>query len=476
MAALPFRVFGEGQTYREYIESQFEPLQPPSLGCAAERFRTTQAVFALRGWGTEVAHDPSYIHIGKRKIHRAWLILVGCCFLQAGGLGNILTSASPFYVPVCDDLGFQRAQLSLYITAYFLSGIIGMPIAGQLLARCSTRVVMTVCVAAVSIATCLMGTYTELWQWLLTGCVYGTFGSAVFMVPYSSMIGNWFVKRSGIAMGIASCCAALMAAIMVPIYTQLIMAIGWRATYVVQGLVLAVLVLPWTLFVFRIKPQTMGAVPYGIEDLPALAEGQERSVPGVPFNKGIKTGAFLCCLLFAGISSLIGSGFDGHIPGHAIAIGFDAVFGAVMVSALQFGSFCDKILTGFINDKIGIRKTVFIELGAVALGVLGLIFFREQAPILVACFLFGIQDSLLAVSAPQILKNIFGEKDFTRLYAWMSIGVSIISSFSQVLVGLSYDMTGSFVPAFVGALVVCGIGALLVILAYRLGRNLEWVD
>ena len=60
--------------------------------------------------GTENSQVPdrSYLTLFGKKIHRAWIILIGCCFLQAGGTGAILLSAGVFYVPICNELGFAR--------------------------------------------------------------------------------------------------------------------------------------------------------------------------------------------------------------------------------------------------------------------------------------------------------------------------------------------------------------------------------
>ena len=49
-----------------------------------------------------------------------------------------------------------------------------------------------------------MGFYTAPWMCICSGIVFGTFGCCVFTIPLVSMIGNWFHKRTGVAMGIAT--------------------------------------------------------------------------------------------------------------------------------------------------------------------------------------------------------------------------------------------------------------------------------
>lgn len=424
--------------------------------------------------------DNSYIKIGPKKINRAWIILIGCCFLQAGGLGNILTSSGVFMVPVCEELGFARSQLSLYITMYFLFGIVGLPIAGELISRFNIRVIMTISTIVLAASVALMGTYTQLWQWIASGIVFGTFGSCVLMVPYSSMIANWFKKRSGFAMGAASCCAALSAALFAPFYQAIISEFGWRIAYFIQGGVVAAFILPFTLFVFRLRPSDIGALPYGEDEATGRRDEEDveegKGLPGVPLRRALPSISFVMMFLFAGITKLVGSGFDSHMPGYAISLGYDAAFAALVVSALQLGSFVEKMLMGVVNDRIGVRKTVILEFALIALGILGLIFVQESWQFLAAAALFGVQDSLLAVSFPLLLRQIFGRKAFSQIYSFAAGGSGIIGAFAAVLVGLSYDLSGSFVPAFIGALVLCGLGCIIVTIAYRCRKRLAWEE
>ena len=71
----------------------------------------------------------------KSRFHYAWLILIGCCFMQAGGLGAVLDAAGVFFVPVCDSLGFSRSEISLYLTFYFIATVFAMPLVGRWITR-----------------------------------------------------------------------------------------------------------------------------------------------------------------------------------------------------------------------------------------------------------------------------------------------------------------------------------------------------
>ena len=72
-------------------------------------------------------------------------------------------------------------------------------------------------------------------------------------------IANWFQKRTGFAVGLYGMLLAILSAILNPCIAAVISAVGWRSAYLVLAVVAAVMILPWTLFVVRFKPERAGA-------------------------------------------------------------------------------------------------------------------------------------------------------------------------------------------------------------------------
>lgn len=432
----------------------------------------------MNGYGSYPSgQDNSYFSLGgKLKIHRAWIVLAGCCFLQAGSLGAILGSVGVFYVPICTELGFARSELALHITAYFLSSVFALPLAGKLISKYDLRIVISVSAVACALAAGLCSAYTQVWQWICSGVVYGTFGCCVFQVPAAAMLGNWFKKRAGIAMGISAGVASVATAIFAPMYSWVIQLAGWRFAYVVQAGIVLCFILPWSLTVLRLRPAEVGALPYGWD--PAEHDGESAveqvGTQGVPLDRALKSVSFVALFVFAGIAVWIGSGFDSHLPGYAESRGLDPMLAAWVVTSLQLGSFTEKMIMGFVNDKFGVRRTVYIEFVVVSIGVLGLIFAQAPWQFFVAGFLFGVQDSFTSISVPLMVREVFGPKDYARIYAWVRTGSGLVGSCAVWMVGLSYDLAGTYVWAFVGALVVCVLGAVLVSVVYAFRRKLTW--
>ena len=395
-------------------------------------------------------------------------------------MGAVLDAAGVFFVPVCDDLGFSRSEISLYLTFYFIATVFAMPIVGKWITKYNLNRVLSVSFALVVAAVAAMGVYSEPWQWWISGIVFGLAGSFIFVVPTPILIGNWFHEHKGLALGAAMSFSGIGGAILSPIFTLLIEAMGWREAYLIAAVIMAVLVLPWTLFVFKLHPEDIGWKPYGwTEEDEAVEQARLRQhweQPGVPLEKALKTVPFVCMFLFAGLIAYF-AGFNSHLPGFAQSVGFSALVGSSLLTAVMMGNVVEKFIVGWLNDKVGVQFTVNIQLAMVALGFLGFILAGDNLVMLyVSAFLFGAQNSLVSVSTPLLVRQIFGERDFPQIFTYTRIGTGIIGCLGPVTVAGIYDVTGSFVPAFAVGIAIVAVSFLTVRLAYVFKSRLHWVE
>lgn len=416
----------------------------------------------------------------KPRIHYAWWILIGCCFLEAGSLGGVLDAAGVFFVPVCNDLGFLRSELSMYLTVYSLATVISMPFVGRWLPKFNINILLTVTMSLVVLAMAAMSFYSESWQWWISGAVLGLAGAFIFVMPAPILINNWFKKKRGLAIGIGMSFSGIGGAILSPVFAAIIQAIGWRNGYLVAAAIVAVLVLPFTLFVFKYKPEDKGLKPYGWseedEELERTLKGEKKTMPGVPASKALKTIPFVCMFLFAGLIAYFG-GFNAHLPGHGVAVGLDPVTAATIVTAVMFGNVVEKIVVGILNDRVGVQFTVNLQLAMVFCGFVGLIFSGGNLVLIyISAFLFGAQNSLVSVSTPLIIKQLFGAKDFVKVFAYARVGTGIIGALGPATVGIFFDVSGSYTWAFILGIGIVIAGFIVTRLAYAKKKTLEWED
>ncbi|MDR3052368.1 MAG: MFS transporter [Coriobacteriales bacterium] len=408
-------------------------------------------------------------------IHYAWWIMIGCCFLQAGALGAVLNSSGVFFPAIVADLGFTQGGISSYLTFYSWATCVGMLLVARFFPRVDTRILMSGCTILIVLALGLMSVYTELWQWYLSGVVFGLAGSFIFVVPAPVLIGNWFAKKTGFATGFAMAFSGIGAAVFSPLFTAFIEAFGWRSTYVVVAVIVAVLVLPWTVFVFRFKPEDLGMQPYGHEEAQGDTPRQTISTAGATLKKALPTLSFVALLVFAGLTAFY-SGYNNQLPTFAISRGFDPLFGATLISAAMLGNIASKLIMGVIIELLGVLRTTVLTLVLIALAMLMFVFLRAEWALYCAAFFYGSQNALVSVSTPLIIKDIFGNKNYTEIYAFVRLGTGIIGGIGISVVAIAFDVFGSYDPAFYGGVALSAAAILCVTLAYAGKKKVVWEE
>ena len=385
--------------------------------------------------------------------------MVGCCILQGCALGCLMNSGGIFFVPVCDDLGFDRGAFSLYLTFYFIATTFTYPFVAKFLPKWNFRAFLSGCVIVLGVTWALMGSFSELWQFYVAGVVLGIAGALVFVVASTVLIENWFADKRGTALGIAMCGSGIGGFVCPIIGNMMRETIGWRMTYVAFAVIMCVMILPWSLFVFRLHPEELGLKPYGAEKMAEKA-GAEEKTSGIPAKKAIFTLAFVCIFLYAGIEALF-SGYNNHLPGFAESLGYSAAFGAGILSLAQLGYSVATLVMGWVTDRIGVAASTYITLGITALSLVGFCLFQSEVPLMVAAFVFGMNSVIITISVPTLISEIFGKKYFAQILSYSRMS-GIIGCFGAAAVGACYDMTGSYVGSFVAGVVILAICAVLV--------------
>ena len=406
----------------------------------------------------------------SQGVHYAWWVMIGCFFLQAGALGAIMNAGGIFIVPVCNELGFDRGALALYLTFYFIATTATYPLVAKYLPKWDFRVFLTTCFLVLAATEAAMGLMSELWQWYAAGVVLGVAGALVFVVASTVLIENWFVAKRGTALGIAMCGSGI-GGFFFPIFgNYLIETVGWRMAYPSIALAMCVIVLPFTLIVFRLHPSDMGLRPYGAEQGEAMAETRA-SAKGMPARKAIVTLAFVCVFLYAGIEALF-SGYNNHLPGFAESIGYSAAFGAGILSLAQLGYSVATLVMGWVTDKIGVAASTYITLGVTAASLLGFSFLQAEVPLMVCAFVFGMNSVIITISVPTLISELFGKKYFAQILSYSRMS-GIIGCFGAAAVGACFDLTGSYIGSFFAGIAILAACAVLVGIALTQKKKLR---
>lgn len=403
---------------------------------------------------------------------RAWLITVGLGFLMGAGLQTILAGAGNFIPLVCADLQCDPTQLTLWITMYAIFMAIAQPFVGRLWPKVNSKLLTTVSFLVSILAFALMGTYTAVWQFWISGAVIGLAGGFYFMVAAPYLITNWFAKKTGLALGVAGIIGSILGAVLSPIDAAIIAAVGWRTAYWIVALISCVMALPFTLFVFEFDPAKLGMRPVGWEEGMEETTAGAADAPGIPEKKAVASIVFVMLFLIGGIFALYG-GYQNLWGFAAAEWGFDATFASTMISvSILFGLMGPVI--GIVIDKIGSWKTTYIIMAIQLLSAIGLLLFHGSAPVvLVLVFFFAFQGAVVGTLIPLLTRDAFGPKAYTKIFSYMQIGIGLIGGFSNPIVSFFYMKFGTFNAPMVFAIAIAAICIVFTVIAMVAKKGLQ---
>jgi len=404
----------------------------------------------------------------KNKIHYGWFMFIGCCIMQFTIVGAVINGAGMFYTPICEELGFGRGELALYATISSMMMALTAPFWGKVMTKLPIKVLLAGCLIVDSLALVVMSMGTQLWHWYVAAVFLGTANCVLCMLITPVILNNWFKKNLGLVTGIAMSFSGIGGALVNQLNAVLIEQFGWRTAQLVVALMPVVLVLPYVLIFYKMRPEDMGLKPYGAEESP-LAEGKKGEVTGMTMQQAFKSILFPLVLVYAALGSF-GAGFPNFLSSIAVSLGKPLSYGATMASMSMIGNIAGKLILGWINDKMGVKNAslasvLFLLVCHICLfaGVQGGIGILLTA----GAFLSGTAMSLSAVMVPLVAKAIFGERDYSSIYSYVSMGSSLAVAAASSVVGFTYDIFGTYAVSSVIAIVIYLICVFSVLIMFK---------
>jgi len=405
-----------------------------------------------------------------RELFYGWKI-VGVVFLLMF-VGYAIRDSFPlFYVAILDEFGKSRAETALISSISFMVYGFASFLAGAILDRFGPRKTFTGGILIIAIGLFGCSRATEIWQIMLFwGVIFSTGMAAIGFVPCNAVVSNWFVRRRAAAIGIAQA-GGRESLVVMPLIQSLIVALGWRDTYLVLGGIGLVAILGLTQFLRR-SPQDMGLNTDGDRDDGEVGEekgrgsrqsvvilNQDWAATDWTLAKAMKKYRFWF-LLLAQIANAIGFGIVMlHQVAFMVDVGFTAEFAASVLLVFGIVGMAGR-LTAFIADILGREWTYTLGCAGVALGFLMLVLTKDaSSPWMLYAyavgfgFFSGLNGPVMVASAA----DIFQGKHFGAILGFTNIGFGVGNSIGRWYAGYIFDVYHTYLPAFITAIVTVTI-------------------
>ena len=367
-------------------------------------------------------------------------VLIICCLLAAATLGLQSNVAGVYYTPVSDDLGIGRGTFTMHMTILTLACAVVTLFIPAILKHIDYKKALIAAVLVNAAGTAAMGRFSSTMAFYILGAIRGIAMSFFFSVPITMIINNWFVKSHGVITSLAFSFSGLAGALFSPILSYLIVNIGWRFTYVLNGAMMIILALPALLVSWHLNPEDDELRPYGYG---SVSEGSAGSgLERAPVKASVFSLAFVAlfvrAVFVAGITSVAQ-----HFPGYVESVGLVAV-SATILSAAMVGNILFKFVLGILSDMLGSFRAVFTMISITLVGLIIMFIVHDPKLMLVGAFLFGASYSVGSVGTPLLTRTFFGEENYNKIYPPIAFATNVGYSVIMVAIGYIYDYFGSY--------------------------------
>ena len=396
------------------------------------------------------APKPIPLRINDRFFY-GWLMLAGgglCLFASGPGQSHAF---SVFITPIGEDLGISRTAVSTAYAAATLAAACGLPWVGRLVDRFGVRAVMLWVGALFGAGAAAFGQVPDLWLLAVGFAALRFLGQGALMICSYNLVAQWFSRKRGLAMGLASLGFSLSMAVHPPLSQWLIDEAGWRQAWLWLGVSTWVLLLPCAALLVRNRPEDFGLAPDGE---PAgggraaeAAEPGDAAEAGLTLGEAMRTSAFWICagavatlsltitaIFFHQVSIL---GTRGLSPGSASRV--FAVSALTMVAFMPvFGRLLDRLRTRTVFAGGLLLMSCSLAALAAVSGARSAVFFG---------IVFGIANAGSHNLLAYIWPRFFGRRHLGSIQG-ASQTVSVLgASVGPIPFGLAWDLYGSYTGA-----------------------------
>ena len=275
-----------------------------------------------------------------------------------------------------------------------------------------------------------------------------------YVCPIAALI-KWFPDKRGLITGLAVAGFGAGAWIFAQLASSLIVSVGLNATYFMLGIIFLVAVVFGALF---LKNPPADWKPKGFK----VKTQAKKAAKEYSWNEIVKTKQFWLLWLMFMFGATAGLMVIGILKPFGVSSGLTAAIAGSAVGILALFNGAGRIIWGWLSDKLSRTNAMFLMFLLQGIMMLILVNMGSTALLLGAAaafvgFNFGGNFALF----PSATADFFGTKNIGVNYALVFTSYGVAGIVGPILGGRAFDLTGSYLYAFIPAGIACLIAAVL---------------
>jgi MFS family permease len=401
-------------------------------------------------------------------------VIVGVTFVTMAIGVNARTSFSLLFPPIIGEFGWERGVTAgAFSFGFLVSGALS-PLIGRMMDRHGPRAVMELGVILMGGGLLLAPLTTEPWHLYLTiGVMVGGGSVCLGYSSQSLFLPNWFVRKRGLAIGIAFAGVGIGSVILLPWVQSMIEQTGWRTACTAMGIVVLVVLAPVNLLLWK-RPEDLGLEPDGDASASASARPVSNIVDPAwattdwTLQRAMRTARFWWLALgyFCGLYAWYA--VQVHQTKYLLDIGFNPGVAAWALGIVSLLGIPGQILLGHLSDRVG-REWIWtascLGFAICFAALIALAYVPNLALLYVMVTAQGALGYGVTSIMGAVVLEIFEGKQYGSIFGTLMLAALAGGAAGPLVTGFLHDIYGNYTIAFLIGIGVSGLSAATIWLA-----------
>lgn len=377
-------------------------------------------------------------------------------FLTLMGAFGLNLTAGQFFAPLNETYGWDLTILSLAVSLNMITWGIFQPIMGKMIDRFGPKSVIAGSAALMGGAFILSATITQLWQFFLYYGVLTAIGFAgCGSMANSVLVSRWYVKNRAKMLSRSSMGMNIGQLILLPLTGFLIASSNFRTAFVVLGLIMLVIVVPFVLIVVKNNPTDIGQMPDGD---PATSFVAAKSVS---LSEALKSREFWIATLGFATCGFTLYLVTMHLPNFAVDLGGGKSLGGQLLGIAALASAFSMWITGQLTRAIGKKNLLIILYMVRLIAFIWLAVSPGIWQLYVFAVVYGISSLPIIPLVTGVIGDRFGKNAMGSILGFSWFIHQVFAALGVFLGGYLRTMTGNYASAFWLGAVLLVFGVIL---------------
>jgi len=375
-----------------------------------------------------------------------WYMLFFCTIVRGFTAPGQTIGVSAFTDDLIESLGTSRSAVSTAYLVGTLTGAMALPFIGRWVDRAGVKRTLTIISTGFAIAIALTGTVQNIVMLAIAFVGLRMLGQGSLSLIGSQGVVMWFERRRGFALALNTMGTVALLSLAPLTFGALIGAFGWRMTWLILAVIVAISLIPIARFGIVDRPEDIGQVPDGkaIDQPVHLLRGRSYTVA-----EAVRTPAFWTLTAVGFMAGAVSTALTFHNTDLLGEQGLTKTQAAAIFIPQLIGSVSSSFVVGSLTDRLPARPLMFF--GGVMLGLGTFLATVAEPGIMAATYglVLGLGGGSIGALSGALYPKWFGIDHIRSIKGIATTANVAASAVGPLILSIGNDVADSYEPIVV---------------------------